>query len=152
MSTVTTHQHSGSYLMPALGRATVADAMHPGIVSCAPTATVSDVARLMATHHVHCIAAIGIEPDDTGERLVWKVISDFDLLSAGLASESEQLASEIVVRPMITIEPAMPLREAANLMLSRGSAHLVVVDAETQRPVGILSTLDVAGVLAWGDA
>ena len=37
-------------------------------------------------------------------------------------------------------------------MLANGVSHLVVTDAEAGRPIGILSTLDVAGVLAWGEA
>jgi hypothetical protein len=36
-------------------------------------------------------------------------------------------------------------------MLTRGISHIVAVNPETNRPVGILSTLDIAGVLAWGE-
>ena len=54
--------------------------------------------------------------------------------------------------PLISVEPSMPLREAAGLMLEHRVTHLVVVEPGTQRPVGVLSTLDVAGVLAWGEA
>ena len=56
-TTTTTH---GSYLMPSLEHATVADAMHPGILSCEPDATLPEVAQIMATHHVHCVAVVGI--------------------------------------------------------------------------------------------
>jgi hypothetical protein len=36
-------------------------------------------------------------------------------------------------------------------MLTNSATHIVVVvDPEMQRPIGILSTLDIAGVLAWG--
>lgn len=44
----------------------------------------------------------------------------------------------------------MPLRDAGELMISRGVQHLVVVAPGTARPVGILSTLDVAHIIAWG--
>ena len=37
-------------------------------------------------------------------------------------------------------------------MLTQGATHVVVMDPELQRPTGILSTLDIAGVLAWGEA
>jgi hypothetical protein len=37
-------------------------------------------------------------------------------------------------------------------MLRDGVSHLVVTDAEAGHPIGILSTLDIAGVLAWGEA
>ena len=37
-------------------------------------------------------------------------------------------------------------------MLAHQVTHLVVVQSGTQRPIGILSTADIAGVLAWGEA
>jgi hypothetical protein len=37
-------------------------------------------------------------------------------------------------------------------MLAERASHLVVVEPESERPVGILSTLDVAGILGWGEA
>jgi hypothetical protein len=43
------------------------------------------------------------------------------------------------------------LREAAELMLSRLTSHIVAVNPETGHPIGILSTLDIAGVFAWGE-
>jgi hypothetical protein len=44
----TTPMH-GSYLMPSLEHATVADAMHPGILSCEPDASLTAVGMVMAT-------------------------------------------------------------------------------------------------------
>jgi CBS domain-containing protein len=40
------------------------------------------------------------------------------------------------------------LAHAAQLMSEHEIAHLVVVDQGTERPIGILSTLDVARVLS----
>jgi CBS domain-containing protein len=48
----------------------------------------------------------------------------------------------------VTVEPSLPLDEALRLMAEHDTAHLIVADRA--RPIGILSTLDVAGVLAWG--
>ena len=53
--------------------------------------------------------------------------------------------------PIIAVEPTMPLREAGELMIDHGASHVLVISPEGQRPVGVLSTLDVAGVLAWGE-
>jgi CBS domain-containing protein len=44
----------------------------------------------------------------------------------------------------------MELRDAAREMLKNGVSHAVVVHPVRHRPIGVLSTLDVAGVLAWG--
>jgi CBS domain-containing protein len=43
------------------------------------------------------------------------------------------------------------LRDAAELMLAKSTSHVVAVNPVTKRPVGILSTLDVAGILGWGE-
>jgi CBS domain-containing protein len=110
MSDTAIQSYHGSYLMPSLEQATVADAMHPGILSCRADATLTDVARMMATQH------------------------------GGLAQQ-----------PVISVRPTMALREAGELMLKHGVSHVVVIGSEAQRPVGILSTSDVAGVLAWGE-
>lgn len=150
MSSTTGPSH-GSYLMPALEHATVADAMHPGIVSCDPDAPLTEVARMMATHHVHCLAVIGVSREEPVCG-VWGIVSDLDLIRAGIREDEEPTARTLAVQPLVTVEPAMALRDAAELMLRHGTSHLVAVDAEAGRPVGILSTLDIAGVLAWGEA
>ena len=152
MSATTIPSTHGSYLMPRLEHATVSDAMHPGILSCEADATLTDVSRLMATHHVHCVAVMGISHEPPGEKLVWGIISDLDLVRAGIRTEPDRPAGGLALQPLISVEPRMPLREAGELMASHGVAHIVVIDPELQRPIGILSTLDVAGVLAWGEA
>ena len=140
----------GSYLMPSLAHATVGDAMHPGIMTCEPDTPVTQVARMMATNHVHCIAVMGASQEH-GEARVWAIISDLDLVRAGVAAGPEQTATTMPSGPLISVNPATPLREAAELMLTHNSPHILVVDAANQRPIGMLSTLDVAGILAWGE-
>ena len=151
MPDTATQTYHGSYLMPSLGHATVSDAMHPGILSCEPDATASEVARLMAAHHVHCVAVVGISHGEP-ECFVWGIVSDLDLVAAGIRDEQEPTARDLAAQPVITVRPDVPLREAAEAMVSNHVSHLVVTDAEAGRPIGILSTLDVAGVLAWGEA
>lgn len=142
----------GSYLMPSLDHATVADAMHPGVLATDPEASLAEVARLMASRHVHCVAVLGLKSSDHGEALVWGTISDVDLMRAGLENAGDDSAAAIAREPVIVVEPATPLQDAAKAMLDRGVNHAVVVEPKTERPVGILSSLDVAGVIAWGEA
>src|SRR5690349_24596589 len=73
----------GSYLLPHFEHATVADAMHPGILWCGAEATLTEVARIMSTHHVHCIV-VRSAAEDGVEPAVWGMISDFDVVRAGL--------------------------------------------------------------------
>jgi len=82
---------------------------------------------------------------------VWGILSDLDLLRAGAGDGLGTSAGALAQQPVFSVTPATPLREAGGLMLTHGVRHLVVIEAESERPVGILSTLDIAGVLAWGE-
>ena len=141
----------GSYLMQSLEHATVSDAMHPGILSCEPDATLTEVAKMMAAHHVHCVAVIGISHENP-ECFVWGIVDDLELVKAGIADGADLTARALATEPVVVVEPGMPLRDAAREMLKHGVSHVIVTDPVAQRPVGVLSTLDVAGVLAWGEA
>ena len=149
MSVSTSQPSWGSYLMPSLQHATVSDAMHPGILACEPDASLPEVARMMATHHVHCVAVVGVSHEEPPCG-VWSVISDLDLLRAGVRDGGAPTARTIAQQPLVTVEPSVPLREAGELMLAHGVSHLVVTQPGTQSPIGILSTADIAGVLGWG--
>jgi CBS domain-containing protein len=152
MSDTAIQTHHGSYLMPSISDATVGDAMHPGIVSCDPDASLTEVARLMATHHVHCIAVVAASHGVDGGDLVWGLISDLDLIQASVRLSPEQSARALANEPVVSIRRTMPLRQAGEKMLEHGVSHMIVIDPETGRPTGVLSTLDVIGVLAWGEA
>lgn len=147
--TVTLTPDQGSYLAPSFERATVRDAMRAGIEACPPDAPAVDVARLMATRHIHAVIVAGVEGGSRGgERLRWAIASDFDLLRASAVGLDTMTAADIARTVAITIAPDAPLAEAARCMIDAGVTHLVV--AHEGRPVGVLSTLDIAGVLAWG--
>ncbi len=150
MPDTTVQTTDGSYSRRSLGQATVADAMHAGIVSCPASATLPEVARVMATRRVHCIAVMGIAHEDGAERLVSGLISDLDVMRAGIRVGQAETAGALAVEPLVSVDPTTSLTGAGELMLGRGVSHLVVVDPETQRPTGVLSTLDVIGVLASG--
>jgi CBS domain-containing protein len=137
----------GSYLTPRLEHARVVDAMRHGILGCAADASLRDAARTMSLHHVHTIVVT-----DPVDGSLWGILSDRALLDSLLASEgSERLLREVADREPSTISSDEPLLAAAELMRERGIAHLVVRDAQTGRPSGMLSTLDLAGILAWGE-
>lgn len=152
MSATSIQEYRGSYLTPSIEHATVVDAMHPGILSCPADASLTEVARMMATHHVHCVAVMSGSRSQPGETPVWGVISDLDLLRAGIRVDAEETAGAMALQPTVSVAPSTPLREAGELMLAHGAAHAVVIDPNAERPIGILSTLDLAGIFAWGEA
>jgi CBS domain-containing protein len=126
----------------ALLDGTVAAVMTPGIRSCAPETPLTRVAEIMATNHVHAVAVGGVAED----HLVWGVIDALGLVRALRTPAAHPTARSISRRPATSIEPEAQLADAARLMDEGGLGHLVVVDRE--RPVGIISTLDIARAAA----
>ena len=51
------------------------------------------------------------------------------------------------VTAVVTAVPSESLADAARRMTEHGASHLVVLDVVGQRPLGVLSTLDLARVL-----
>jgi CBS domain-containing protein len=131
-----------------LRRLTVSDAMHEGIVTCSPSAGLGEVAAAMAEHEIHCVVAIDEGPPGADDDRLWGVISDLDLMR-GLGSPFELDAGNVAELTPAAATPEDTLDQAANTMASRRTAHLVVVD--DGRPVGILSTLDIARAVAGAD-
>ena len=143
--------YRGSYLMPAFERATVADVMRPGVMSCAPDAPLLTVAQTMATHHVHCVVVAGLAIDaGGGDHLVWGLVSDMDMVRAGEAGIEGHTAADAARTEVVTVDPSTSLVEAAALMDKHDSAHLIVTAGG--QPAGVISSLDIAGALAWGRA
>ena len=136
--------------MPSFERACVVDVMRPGVMSCQPDASIVEVAQTMATHHIHCVVVGGVAMDAVhGEELVWGLISDMDLVTATGDRETVK-AREIARTDAVSVDVTASLADAARLMRDRGTAHLVATSGG--RPVGVLSSLDIAGAIAWGRA
>lgn len=122
----------------------VADAMHPGVLSCEPDTPLAEVAATMAGRRVHCVVVVHYRGAGAPPR--WSVVSDLDLVAA--AGRDELTAGEIAATEALTVTPAATLAHASRLMTEHQVSHLVVVARESGRPVGVLSTLDVAAFLA----
>lgn len=129
---------------PATTSIRVADVMHEGVITCGRDESLATVARLMADQRVHSI----VVTDDPGDApTLWGVVSDLDLVAAASVRDlDEQTAGVAAATPALMINPADTLQRATQLMVEHALAHLVVVAGG--RPVGVISTLDVAAVLA----
>jgi CBS domain-containing protein len=119
--------------------------MQLGLFSCAPDDPIETVAHTMAEQSIHCVVVAGIgRRDHGGERLGWGIVSDLDLMAALAPDAETTTAGEVAGTEIVTVSPRDPLGLAAQLMVEHQTAHVVVVSPETGRPVGMLSTLDVA--------
>ena len=124
----------------------VGEIMHVGLVTCPPDVSLEAVAATMTREGVHCIV---ITDGDGGRPSVWGIVSDLDLIAAASVRPlAEQKAGGSALRPAVTIGPDASLEVAARTMTKAGVAHLMVVDPVEQRPIGMLSTLDLAGAFA----
>jgi CBS domain-containing protein len=127
----------------------VAEAMHPGVLTCPLEASLLDVARMMARYRVHAIVVFGEDSDDVDGAGLWGVVSDLDLVRAAVDGELEDhTAGGTAATPALLIAPEETVHRAARLMSEHEVAHAIVVDPESARPVGVLSTLDVARALS----
>jgi CBS domain-containing protein len=143
------HQLRGSYLMAPFETARVHDAMRVGVYTCPPETPLRDVARMMASYHVHCLIVTGLDPEGESEQ-PWGVVSDLDLVR-GAADAGDRTAGGAATTELVTVRTDDTLAHAAELMAEHGVSHLVAVQPGSGRPVGVLSSLDVAGVVAWGE-
>jgi CBS domain-containing protein len=140
----------GSSRAPGLDHALVEDVMRPGIISCGPETDLTTVARTMATNHVHAVVVSGIHQTPSGgEELTWGIVSALDLVAAALPGAGAPDAGALASTEVVTVDAREPLERAAQLMVEHQLTHLLVVDGA--RPVGVLSTLDIAGCMAWGE-
>lgn len=120
----------------------VKDLMHPGVITCKPDATLGQVATLLDQHQVHALFVI----DRDGR--VMGVISDFDLMAGEwLSSDPESLdamrkltASDLMTKPVDSVDVLTPLKEAAGLILQKRVARLLVT--ENNKPVGVIALAD----------
>ena len=122
----------------------VADAMHRGVITCRPDTSLHTVARIMAAHRIH---AVVVAPGPDWEE--WGLVSDLDLAGAAVDGLLDVVAAgRVVSTPNVFVRPDDMLARVAQLMRDYGTHHLVVLDRRWNRPIGIVSTLDLADALA----
>jgi CBS domain-containing protein len=124
----------------------VGDVMHPGVVSCSPNTPLDVVAALMSLHGMHSVFVFGVDELDQTESFVG-IVSDLDLVAAWADPET-RTAGQSAVTPILTVTTEDALERAAELMVENSLSHLCVVDTRTRRPIGVLSTIDLARVIA----
>jgi CBS domain-containing protein len=139
-TTYAQHMHPA----PSLDSVRVSEAMHRGVVTCRPDTTLHTVARLMAAHRIH---AVVVTPEADGEER--RLVSDLDLVAAVAdGSLGDVTVGRISSAPSVFVTPDDTIAHAAQLMREYETHHVVVLAGAGHGPVGILSTLDIADVVA----
>jgi CBS domain-containing protein len=74
------------------------------------------------------------------------IVTERDLVirvcAAGMSSK-EVGVREIMSSPIVTVEPQATVETAADLMLSNKLRHLLVIDEQTRKPMGIIAPSDL---------
>lgn len=120
--------------------------MHRGVVTCRPETPLTVVARMMAGHNIHCVVVWSDAASEDEEGTLCGVVSDLDLARAIAGADIAVPAQAVAATPAVTVGREATLRCGAELMATHGVAHLVVV--KRNRPVGVISTLDLARAIA----
>ena len=121
--------------------------MSPTVTHRTPDTPLRGVARLMVKHGIHGVYVFDYGVEDDEAMRLWGLVTDLDLVAAWPVIEG-RTAGDSAVTPLATVAREDSLGRAAQLMAETASSHLAVLDPVTSRPVGVLSTLDVARVIA----
>ncbi len=110
--------------------------MHTGVVTVAPTATLSEAAALMVEHRIHRVFVV------EGGRLTG-VLSTKDLMRAVMIGRIDAPLSAFMSSPVVCAEVSDTIAQATDALAEAHVQGLVVVDGEW--PVGLFTQTEALG-------
>jgi len=119
----------------------VRDIMSRPVITAKESDTVADVAKLMTKHDVGCVLVSGKAGNTVG------IITERDIVQRIAAKNlvaSEVKVGETMSKPVVTINSAAGVTEAAKLMNQRKIRRLAVM--ENEKLIGILTMKDILEV------
>lgn len=120
----------------------VQDVMTRNVKTVSAAATADEAWTLMHMKRIHHLVV-------TEGRDIAGLISDRDLGGPhGASVRDTRLVTELMTENVLTIEPDMPVRKAANLLRGRSVGCLVVV--QDGRVVGVVTTADLLELIGRG--
>ena len=124
--------------------------MRPRVLTCDPGTLLVTVAQRMASEHVHAIVVLleTVDPEADRTPSLGGGHRPRRPAQRGLHRRPDRGRGRDGRGPPRPPDERLP--DVAQRMLEHGTSHAVVVEPRTGRPVGVLSTLDIAGILGWG--
>ncbi len=122
-----------------MGKTTVREVMHRGVITAREDYLAKDIARVMNDTEVHALIVVDMQDQIKG------VISHMDILRIYGKDHLKYRARDLMTPKVLRVEPTAPLEEAVKLMLENKVHRLLVVESTDrgERPVGIISTTDI---------
>ena len=94
-------------------------------------------------HHIHSLVT------SLGHAEHWALVSDVAVAQSALG-RPDATAADLAV-PALGIPAEATLIRALEVMRDQRTSHLIVTDATGRQPTGMISALDIAGVVGWGE-
>jgi len=130
---------------PTEARTTVGSVMHSGVVTCPPDATLRRVAGILAANRIH--AVVVVSPDEAAPRAV---VTDRDVVFGHARGDLDRLTARDAARRASRPSPSEQTSTCdthPRPCPSHGTTHIVVTAPGDGRPIGILSSLDIANAV-----
>jgi CBS domain-containing protein len=128
---------------PTLSHVRVSDVMHTGILTTDPTTSLRVVAGLMAAQRVHAVAVA--DPGHSRRPFGFITVTQ---ITAAAAEAADETAGQAASSEIVTVPSTSSVDDAARIMVEHSVDHLIVVDASSGHPCGVLSGLDIASAYA----
>jgi CBS domain-containing protein len=107
------------------------------------TKNAQEAAKKMNDKRISSVLVVG--GDNKSEEPIG-IVTERDLVirvcAAGTSSKDVGIR-EIMSSPIVTVEPHATVETAADLMLSNKVRHLLVIDEQTRKPVGVVAPSDL---------
>lgn len=126
--------------------ALVRDAMRPLALTCDSATPLVTAAQRLSADNIH--ALVVLEPGAGGRRLSG-VLTAGDVVRCA-ARLDEMTAGQAATSALLEVDPDERLVVLAERMVEHDATHALVLDPARSRPLGVVSTLDVARILGWG--
>jgi CBS domain-containing protein len=136
-------EQGGSFRSPSVEHARVSDAMNNAVVTCSRDVGLKEMGRLMARHHIHSLVM------PLGDPGRWALVSDLDIALSAIG-RPDATAADLAV-PAAGISDGATLSRAIEMMRDQRTSHLIVTSTENGPPTGMISALDIAGIVGWGE-
>lgn len=124
--------HPGGRRKPAIEARQI---MTSPVVTLHPDAPISEAWKLVRKHKFRHIPIVGKDGKIVG------IISDRDLLKAGISDEDEKVR-DVMSGNVLTAKPECNIREASRVMVEEKVSGLPIVDAD-HKVIGIITSTDV---------
>lgn len=126
------------------GSTTVGDIMRAGIVSCARSASPTELARIMRVCRTDCVVVLSNGHSADEHPIVWGLVTESDLARPLALDSASETAEALATTHVIRARADLTVAAGEALLAATGVSHLLVIDPEHGTPLGVVSARTLA--------